>query len=355
MTALESLRHGRRLAATLAGQLRVSLLRTGIHQGLFEALREPKSAAELARRQGLAADLVEAWLRAAHAHGLLTLREGRYALGDFARWLLDAPDASALHAMLDQSELSWAPRLARLPDLMKGAERPVFGTPEEALRAAAAARLMEQRALAALARVPGARNARRVLDVGCGYGTYLAGLLRRHRDAYGLGVEIDPAVAEEARRVLREAEVWRRAEIRVGDFMSMELPTGSYDLALLNNDVHYFGTAERGALFRRVLERLRPGGTLAVQTPVVRMSRLARALGSAPLVATFDLYLRAHRNLAGLPDPAELAAALREAGFAEAGEIAIVPDRTAAYVWARSPAEPREVRTGEEGAARAAG
>jgi SAM-dependent methyltransferase len=339
MAALDSLRHGRRLAATLAGQLGVSLLRAGIHQGLFEALRDPKGAEELARRQGLAADLVEAWLRAAHAHGFVTLREGRYGLGDFARWLLDSPEAPALHAMLDQSELTWAPLLSRLPELLKGAERPVFGAPGEALRAAAAARLMESRALVALSRVPGARGARRVLDVGCGYGTYLAGLLRRHRDAYGLGVEIDPAVAEEARRVLREAEVWRRGEIRVGAFMTLELPAGSYDLALLNNDVHYFGGSERSTLFRRVRERLRPGGTLAVQTPVVRTGRLARMLGSAPLVATFDLFLRSHRNLSGLPEPAELAASLLDAGFAETGEVAIVPDGTAAYVWARSSAE----------------
>jgi 4-hydroxy-2,2'-bipyrrole-5-carbaldehyde O-methyltransferase len=354
MTALESLRHGRRLAATLAGQLRVSLLRAGIRQGLFEALREPRDAEELARRQGLAADLVEAWLRAAHAHDLLTLRDGRYGLSDFVRWLLDAPEAPALHAMLDQTELSWSPVLARLPEFLKGAERPAFGaSPEEELRVAAAARLLETRALAALSRVPGARRARRVLDVGCGYGTYLAGLLRRHRDAHGLGVELDAAVAEEARRVLREAEVWRRAEIRVGDFMTLELPPGSYDLALLNNDVHYFEADQRLALFRRVLGRLRPGGTLAVQTPVVRLGRLARLLGSAPLVATFDLFLRAHRNLAGLPDPDELAATLREAGFAETGEVAIVPDRTAAYVWARAPeqaAPTAPVETPGEGA-----
>jgi SAM-dependent methyltransferase len=331
---LERLRHGRRLALTLAGQLRVSLLRAGIHQGLFEALREPRDAAELARRQGLAADLVAAWLRAAEAHDLLERRGERWVIGSFVRWLLDAPEAAALHAMLDQADLTYAPVLRRLPELMKGAERPTYGAPDEALRAAAAARLLERRALDALAHVPRARHARRVLDAGCGYGTYLAGLLQRHRDARGVGVELDPAVAEEARRVLREAEVSRRGEIRVGDFTTLELG-GGFDLVLLNNDVHYFAEAERGALLRRARELLLPGGTLAIQTAVASGGRLARLLGNAPLVATFDLFLRAHRNLHGLPPPAELVRALREAGFADVGQVPIVPDGTAAYVWGR--------------------
>ncbi len=336
----DGLRHGRRLAQTLSGELRVTLLRVGVRQGLFEALRSPLGPEELARRQGLAADLVEAWLKAAWAHRLLRRREGRYELTPFVRWLLDTPEAPALHAMLDQAELAYVPLLGRLPELMKGAERPAFGAPAEALRAAAAARLAERRAVSALARVPGARHARRVLDVGCGYGTYLAGILTHYRDATGLGIELDAQVAEEARRVLREAEVSRRAEIRVGDFMRLDLPAGSFDLVLLNNDLHYFAPESRAALFARILSRLRPGGTLAIQTPVAAEGRLARVSGGAALMATFDLFLRAHSNLHGLPEPETLMAQLRETGFAEVGRVAVVPDGTACYVWGRSAPAP---------------
>src|SRR5690606_631092 len=144
-----------------------------------------------------------------------------------------------------------------------------FGAREEALRMAAITRLVESRALRALEKIPGARRPRRILDVGCGQGHYLADLLTRFRDAMGVGIEIDPGVAEEARRRLAEADVVRRAEIRVGDFLAAPLPAGRFDLVLLNHNLHYFAPAQRVVLARRALGVLEEGGVLAIQTLVL--------------------------------------------------------------------------------------
>lgn len=338
--------HGRTLASSFDAFARVHLLRAGIRLGLFETLRRPHDAQALAGRLGLADDLVASWLVAAERLGLVHARAGGFEVTDFTRWVLDAPEAPALHAMLDQVALGWGPRLLELPQLMKGADRPRFGSPEEAQRIAAASRAVEARALAALARIPGVRNARRVLDVGCGHASYLAGFLSHYRDAQGLGVEIDPAVAEEARRTLREAEVWRRCEILVGDFMTMALPA-RFDLVLFNNNLHYFVASEHGVLLRRAAARLSPGGVVAIQTGVVESGPVARVLGTGAGMAIFDLYLRTHANLHGLPDLAALHESLREAGFEETGEVAVLPGGSSRYVWARlgrdagdSPAPP---------------
>ena len=325
----------RRLARVLRGATELALLRSGLELGLFEALRAPQGAEALAERLGLAGDLVAAWLRAADAHGLLQVRGDRFVLAPFVRWLLDAPESAALHAALDQAALSWLPRLGALPELMKGAERPSWGSAEEARRTAALSRLLEARALGALARVPGVPGARRVLDVGCGEGTYLAGFLQRHRDARGVGVELDPSLAEQARRTLREAQVSRRGEIRAGDFLTLDLGAEAFDLALLNQSLHYFAPAERAALFRRVRELLGPGGVVAIQSAVATRDPVSRLLGTAASVATFDLFLRCHRNLYGLPDPAEVARALREAGFAGVGVVPVVPGGSTRFVWGR--------------------
>jgi len=326
----------RQFSATLAAFARVHLLRTGVGLGLFEALRRPHTAIELAGRLGLAQDLTAAWLRAAEVEGLVDQQGEVYTVGATARWLLEAPETAALQAMLDQAVLGWHPRFESLPALMKGAERPLHGAAGETARAAAVSRLIEGRAFTALTRVPQARIARRVLDVGCGYGTYLASFLTQYRDAHGLGIELDPEVAEEARHLLREVEVSRRGEIRAGDFLTMELPQGSFDLAMLNNNIYYFAPTQRPTLFRRVLAKLAPSGVLAIQTPVPSTTLASRLLGTASAAATFDLFLRTHRNLHGLPEAATLHATLREVGFAETGEVSIVPGGATRYFWARA-------------------
>ncbi len=336
MKKLDQIRRVRHLTGIVQAHLKLPLLRIGLRTGLFDELRSPLTASELAARLELTPDLVASWLRALHAHRLLRCKEGRYQIGSLVRWLLDADEAPAIRAILDQAALTYAPRLDQLPELMGAAERPEFGAPDEALRTAAASRLMERRAIEALARVPGVRAARRVLDIGCGYGTYLAGFLSHYRDANGLGIELDPAVAEEARRILREAEVSRRGEIRVGDFMTLDLAVGSYDLVLLNNNLYYFSPEQRRALFARAFGCLAGHGLFALQTPIATAGRITRALGGAQSTATFDLFLRAHRNLHGLADPDELFSDLRQAGFEEMGQISIVPGGSLRYLWARS-------------------
>lgn len=326
----------RTLAASMQGFARVHVLRTGVTLGLFDTLRRPRGASDLASELGLEPDLVEAWMHSAEALGVLRKTGDAFVINGFSRWLIEAPEASALHGMLDQVVYGWGPQFEALPRLLKGAERRVFGTPEEATRTAVAARAIEARAIDALVRVPGARHAHRVLDIGCGHGSYLAGFLARHRDASGLGVELDAAVADEARRHLREAEVSRRAEVHVGDFLTLELPAGSWDLAMMNNNLYYFAPADRPALFARARARLTPGGVLAIQLPVAVRDPFSRWLGTAASGAIFDLFLRSFRNLHGLPDPATLHAALHDAGFVETGEVSILPGGGARYFWARS-------------------
>jgi hypothetical protein len=121
----------------------------------------------------------------------------------------------------------------------------------------------------------------------------------------------------------------------VGDFRSLELGPEPFDLALLNQSLHYFAPADRAALLRRVRERLGGGGVVAIQTAVVTRDLASRLLGTAAGIATFDLFLRCHRNLHGLPDPREVARALRDAGFSEVGEVAVVPGGSTRYVWGR--------------------
>jgi SAM-dependent methyltransferase len=335
------LREAARLGRLTRAASQLALLRAGVEAGLFAALDEPQSAEELSERLGFAPDLCAAWLRAAHASGFLSRRGERYRRGRLASLLIAAPEGDAAVALLEQTALSHVPALERVPALLRGAPRPHWGGEAEASRVARASRLLEARALAALERVPGARRPLRILDVGCGEGGLLAALLGRYRDALGLGVEREAAVAERARRRLAAAQVQRRAEVWVGDVLREELPAGEWDLALLSQVLHYFTDAERDALFARIAGRLAAGGVLAIQTPVVSDGVLARMTGLSATAALFDLFLHAHRNLSALPDPVDLQVRLRAAGFARVGSVSIVPGGVLRYVWARRGQEAR--------------
>jgi SAM-dependent methyltransferase len=329
----ENARHARSLAGAIDAFAVVPLLRAGLKLGLADALRTPQEPAALAARLGLEPDLVAAWARVLHAQGWLARRGEAYALAGPFQWLLDAPESASLAALLDQAVETIGPRLGALSELMKGGERPLFGARDDASRMAAITRLVEPRALRALAKIPGARRPRRILDIGCGQGHYLADLLRSFRDAMGVGVEIDPRVAEEARRRLAEADVSRRSEIRVGDFLTAELPAGRFDLILLNHDLHYFAPSQRVQLLRRALGLLEEGGVLAVQTLVLTQGLLPSLLGLQAGAALFDLVLRTHRNLHGLPEVADVHRSLRDAGFARTGEVPVVPGGAVRFVW----------------------
>jgi len=340
MTRFPSKWRERAFFRTLASFSRAHLLGIGIRTGLFSKLQQPKTAKQLAQASPLAPDLLQAWLRAAASHGLVRMvreRDRAYQIDGLAKWLLETPDSEPLIALLEESIEGYGPIFERMPELMREGERPEFGSPAQSRRAAEISRRVERRAIAALGRILGVHGAQRLLDIGCGYGGYLVRLLRRYRDAHGVGIEQRPEVAEIAARNLQAADLSRRSEIRIGDFMTMDLAAGSHDLILLNNNLHYFAPNLHSALFERIRSRLVPGGLLAVQTPVVSERFAARLMGLSSNAAAFDLYLRAHDNLYGLPDLGELHASLLAAGFESVAETAFLPGGAARYVWARAP------------------
>ena len=156
MIRIPSQWHSRAFSLTVSSFTRVHLLRSGLQLGLFEMLRQPKTGNQLVQDSQLAPDLLQAWLRAAEAQGLIRIireRDRAYQVDGLARWLLDTPRSKSLIAVLDQMVESCGPLFQRMPELLRGAERPDFGTRDDAERAAEASRLIERRALEALARI----------------------------------------------------------------------------------------------------------------------------------------------------------------------------------------------------------
>ncbi len=105
---------------------------------------------------------------------------------------------------------------------------------------------------------------KRVLDAGCGTGRVAIELARRGIEV--VGVDVDPAMLDVARRLAPGLEWW------LGDLSSVELPTDHFDLVVMAGNVMIF---------------LRPGTEASV------IANLANALVTGGLlVAGFQLRSR---------------------------------------------------------------
>jgi len=143
-----------------------------------------------------------------------------------------------------------------------------------------------------------------VLDLGCGAGNVTGLLRRRWPDAEITGVDGSPEMLE------RAGQAVPGCRFMLADIARWE-PDGTPDVIFSNAALHWLGG--HAALFPRLLARLAPGGTLAVQMPTMHESPLRRLqyevaangpwavalaeIGSAPPILPAEAYwdlLRPH-------------------------------------------------------------
>ena len=105
----------------------------------------------------------------------------------------------------------------------------------------------------------GLEQGMRVLDVGCGWGSFAIHAAREH-GAEVLGVTISPAQAELARVKVAEAGVAERVEIRLADYRRLD--PGSFDAIASIGMAEHVGERQIDLYAATLFGLLRPGGTL---------------------------------------------------------------------------------------------
>jgi cyclopropane-fatty-acyl-phospholipid synthase len=105
----------------------------------------------------------------------------------------------------------------------------------------------------------GLREGERVLDVGCGWGSFAIHAASRH-GAHVVGVTLSEPQAELARQRAAEAGVADRVEIRVADYR--EVADGPFDAISSIGMVEHVGEERIDLYARRLSELLKPGGRL---------------------------------------------------------------------------------------------
>ena len=105
----------------------------------------------------------------------------------------------------------------------------------------------------------GLQEGERVLDVGCGWGSFVMHAASRY-GVEAVGITLSEPQAELARRRVEEAGLGDRVEIRVQDYR--ELAGESFDAAASIGMVEHVGEAQIDRYAEQLASTLRPGGRL---------------------------------------------------------------------------------------------
>ena len=160
-----------------------------------------------------------------------------------------------------------------------------------------------------------------LLDVAGAHGWFSAELCRRHETLKATVVDL-PGSARVGREIIAKAGMSDRVEHREGDMFEADLG-GPYDGALVFDIIHHLSGEQIVTLFRRVRERIKPGGTLAV-LDMFRVDAKRQRASAAALGLLFHL-----TSGADLHTPSELTGYMREAGFSapKRTKIRRIPDQ----------------------------
>lgn len=296
--------------------LRLHLAAAAIGTGLVDALADgPRSTSGLAAAMNAAdRELLAAWLEVAAVAGIVERRGSDWRLTRHGRTLKDDDLVRASY----EAFAGFHTGLYReLGDVLRGEHRRHDVRDQGGLIARVSAGF-EPFVLGELTRLVTTREARRVLDVGCGAGVYLATMVSAAPDVTGLGLDLDADAVALAERTILDWELADRAVVRRADVRDVvaEQDTGTFDLALLANVLYYLPPAERVPLLRDVAALLAPGGMLVVVTTVAEPNLFSRH---------FDLLLRAQEGELQLSDGDELVGQLGDAGLTDVALRRLVP------------------------------
>ena len=158
-------------------------------------------------------------------------------------------------------------------------------------------------------RLPVPKGARDLLDIGGSHGYYSVALCRRHEGLSAVVLDLPEAV-EHAAPILASEGMGERVVHRVGDALTDDLGTDTFDVVLIAQLVHHFSEEQNRDLARRVARALRPGGVYAI----LDAFRSPSAKDAGQTGALLDFYF-ALTSQSGTWSPEEMAAWQRLAGL----------------------------------------
>lgn len=257
----------KQIAGILNGFQPATALMTASGLGLFDELKKPAAAPKIAKKLDLDPQASLRLLNVLTGMGIVAKEDDRFYLPEGWRKFLQRDGERYLGqwiALMADLQKAWM----ELPQYIGSGHNvtsvmDMLGGDPERMRAFIDA--MHDKAVKAtgmIARAVPLGQARRMLDVGGGPGTYALEWARLHPVLQATVFDIAP-VLEVARDYIRRYKLEDRVTTQAGDFNQGDLGTG-YDLVLLANVLHMYSAEMASALVARAAAALEPGGRLII-------------------------------------------------------------------------------------------
>ncbi|MDA0691621.1 MAG: methyltransferase [Nitrospinae bacterium] len=234
---------------------------------VFDELKSPVTAKDVARKLSLSLKGTERLLNGLTAMGIVIKKNHAFHLpGEWQNYLTKDGD----HSMQQWIKLSadLLPVWLELPEFIRSGKMvknimEVLGNQPEEMRAFIDA--MHAKGLKAtwmLARELPIGEARKMLDIGGGPGTYSLEWAKLHNHLHATVFDIPPVIAV-AQDYIHRYRLEDRVNTQPGDFNKDDFGEG-YDLILFANVIHMYGEDVGKNLIRKAQRALEPGGRIVI-------------------------------------------------------------------------------------------
>jgi len=278
------------LMEMVAGVKRFRVLAAALELGVFDELKEPKTAEELAERLGTDRALTRKLCNALVAMGLLEKRGEAYANAPFSSlYLAEGSPLSLKHffkleARVDEAR--WSKLAKALKEGPLKSERALGEVFDETFALAMAALCLcgeLQRTVELVSSLPELQSAEKLLDLGGGHGLYAVAFALRNPELEAYVLDLPHVIETVTKKVVEKCSVKDRIRLVPADFYKDDVGSG-YDVVFAS---YFLGSKpfERFlAGLRKVASATKPGGLL-----VLKHWFLDGDGGGPEAAATFDL------------------------------------------------------------------
>ncbi|MDR3726187.1 MAG: class I SAM-dependent methyltransferase [Terracidiphilus sp.] len=277
----------------------------------FEQLAEVYCAAD--KVNGKTRQALEAWLSLGVRLGFLGLDARGYALKGLAKKLA-LPQNDAALALLQEAAGLHSNLISHTPGKLRNGELWNLEDQDGEI-IARSSRIFEAFQTEVIDRLFPVSGVTSLLEIGCGSGFYIKYAAIRNPSLVGLGLELQPKVADMARRNISEWGLQGRVRIEVGD-IRLKAPDECFDIVTLYNNIYYFPVEERVSLLKHIKQFIKPGGFLLLITC---------CQGGSLGVEVLNLWGAATSTGGRLPSKRELICQLHQAGLQELQTIRLIP------------------------------